>query len=198
VALRPQALAALHAGSNVLAIHCRQTVGGQGVDLRLLDVGPRQAAPSPEPDGRPRVFSLLGTQTPEAQSGRCWSDSYLALTAAQKDGSGAWQGLSGPRVSWVGAQSVPEMLPPYFAGAATSKLVRLLAEGHHGVELSQEERDRIACWIDLNVPYCGDYTEANAWSEADRARYQKYLDKRLRLAAEEQTNIQEYLAAQGR
>jgi hypothetical protein len=41
------------------------------------------------------------------------------------------------------------------------------------VELSPEELDRIACWIDLLVPYCGDYVESNAWSEDERDFYER-------------------------
>ena len=29
---------------------------------------------------------------------------------------------------------------------------------------------KLACWIDLLVPYCGDYREANAWSQEDLDR----------------------------
>ena len=59
------------------------------------------------------------------------------------------------------------MLPPYSAGAAKSRLMTLLEQGHGDVKLSREEIDKIACWIDLLVPFCGDYLEANAWSEAE-------------------------------
>ena len=59
---------------------------------------------------------------------------------------------------------MPEPLPPYFAGAARSELLTLLEKGHKGVKLSREELDKIACWMDLLVPYCGNYREANAWT----------------------------------
>jgi hypothetical protein len=33
-----------------------------------------------------------------------------------------------------------------------------------------------AARIDLLVPYCGDYTEASAWTKAERKMYQNFLN----------------------
>ena len=134
-----------------------------------------------------KAFSLLGVTTVEEQSGRRWSDSYLALTAAKEDflyGKRHWSilGKSNRLVNWISVQSAPPLLPPYSAGASRSGLVPLLRSGHGGVHLAPDELDRIAAWIDLLVPYCGDYTEANAWTEAEKAKYQHFLEKRQRLA----------------
>ncbi len=41
--------------------------------------------------------------------------------------------------------------------AGTSELIQRLRRGHHGVELSREDWDRFNTWIDLNVPYRGDW-----------------------------------------
>jgi hypothetical protein len=60
-------------------------------------------------------------------------------------------------------------------------LLAVLDEGHHGVTLAPEERDRIACWIDLAVPYCGDYVEANTWSESEMRKFERYSEKRRRM-----------------
>ena len=38
--------------------------------------------------------------------------------------------------------------------------MQLLSKGHHGVELTADERDRLTTWIDLNAPCYGTYTEA--------------------------------------
>ena len=77
------------------------------------------------------------------------------------------------------------MLPPYHTGAAKSRLLGLLQQGHYGVRLSRKEIDIIACWIDLGVPYCGDYLEANAWSKRELETYQYCLKKR-----QEQENLE--------
>ncbi|MCD6304362.1 MAG: hypothetical protein J7M21_05300, partial [Planctomycetes bacterium] len=72
---------------------------------------------------------------------------------------------------------------------ARSKLISMLAGGHQKVHLARREMDEIAAWIDLGVPFCGDYIEANAWSKAQKDKYQRYLAKRRDLARQEQDNI---------
>jgi len=59
------------------------------------------------------------------------------------------------------------------------------------VKLSPEELDTIACWVDLLVPYCGDYTEA--MDEKQIPKYQHFLEKRRRWEEQEARNIAEYL-----
>lgn len=123
---------------------------------------------------------------------RRWSRAYLNLTHAQPDNDkGHWRGNPDhPLLNWVSAQSAPPMLAPYSAGSASSKVVQLLAEGHEGAELSREEMDKFCAWIDLGVPFCGDYREANAWTPEETAKYDRYLNKRQRLAAEEQASLE--------
>lgn len=62
------------------------------------------------------------------------------------------------------------------------------------MELSPEEMDKIACWIDLLVPYCGDYMEANAWTQEELAKYDQFLKKRERMEEIERKNIEELIA----
>jgi len=117
---------------------------------------------------------------------RYWSQAYLSLTHSQWKGpDSGWVGdPQHPVVSWIHAQSVPPMLPPYSAGAARSRLFAMLTEGEGGhpvVELSQEEIHKLAGWIDLAVPFCGDYQEAHAWSPQELATYRSYLDRRREL-----------------
>jgi hypothetical protein len=118
-----------------------------------------------------------------------WSDSYLALTQ---------KGKPNRLVNWLSAQSIPPMLPPYYAGAARSGLTAMLENGHKGVELSPQEMEKIACWIDLLVPYCGDYTEANAWTDDEKAKYEHYFQKRKRMEQIEQKNIDALIAGVGK
>ncbi|MCF7957674.1 MAG: hypothetical protein K9M57_04415 [Phycisphaerae bacterium] len=134
------------------------------------------------PEGKKPPFSLLANENLDNRAKRKWSDSYLALTQ---------KGKSNKVVNWHDIQSAPPMLKPYTAGAAKSKLITMLKEGHGKNKLSQEEFDKIACWIDLLVPYCGDYTEANAWSEKEKAKYTHFLDKRKKMQAIERQNILE-------
>ena len=137
---------------------------------------------------RDRAFSLLGTLNEDKKAKRLWSDSYLALTQ---------KGEPNRLVKWLNAQSIPSMLEPYFAGAAKSELITMLEKGHMGVKLSREEMDRIACWIDLLVPYCGDYTEANSWSDEEKSKYDHFLQKRRRMEDIERENINNLIARRG-
>jgi len=140
--------------------------------------------PRPLAPGEKRAFSLLGEPNLDAGAKRYWSDSYLALTQGGKPNA---------IVQWLNVQSIPPMLPPYFAGSARSGLISMLAAGHYGVKLSRQEMDKLRCWIDLLVPYCGDYTEANAWTDAEKKKYEHYLDKRRRMEAVERKNIEEMM-----
>lgn len=144
--------------------------------------------------GGSKAFSLLGDPVLDPVARRQWSESYLTLTGVYHqeipDARNALLGdCAGRLVNWISSQSVPSRLPPYSAGAARSGLLTLLESGHGGARLGREEFDKIACWIDLLVPYCGDYVEANAWSEADHGKYRHFLEKRRRMEALERENI---------
>ncbi len=88
------------------------------------------------------------------------------------------------------------MLLPYHAGSAESKLITMLENGHYGVKLSREELDKLACWIDLLVPYCGDYIEANAWTQEETEKYDHFRNKRNHMQQIELRNIEELIAAE--
>jgi hypothetical protein len=158
---------------------------------RTMPAGPQAEAPA----GRVEPsFSLLGQENLDLRAKRRWSDAYLALTDARPDPRrGAFYGHSGPLVNWISPQSAPPLLPPYSAGAATSGLMKLLREGHKGVHLPRAELDKIACWIDLVIPYCGDYHEANAWTPEELKRYDHFQEKRGQMEAIEAHNVREYL-----
>jgi hypothetical protein len=96
-------------------------------------------------------------------------------------------------VNWINNMPVPTMLPPYYKGAAKSKLITMLEKGHEDVELSQGEKDKIARWIGLLLPFCGDYTEANAWTQQELDMYAHFLKKRERMAQIERKNIEELI-----
>ena len=146
------------------------------------------------------AFSLLGDVTTDLTAKRNWSDAYLALTQSRPDheipSAQGFQGdCQGRFVHWISAQSVPEGLPAYSAGAARSELMNLLERRHKDVLLSREELEKIACWIDLLVPYCGDYREASAWTAAELSKYERFAEKRRRSEELDQENIGELLGS---
>ena len=74
-------------------------------------------------------------------------------------------------------------------------MIKALEKGHHGVNLPQEDWDKLVAWIDLNCPYVGDYMEANIWSEAEVKRYEARIAERKRNEDIEAENIRAYLHA---
>jgi hypothetical protein len=148
---------------------------------------PKFAGKPADPAGREKAFSLLDERTVDKRAKRRWSDAYRALTQGGKPNR---------VVNWLNAQTAPPVLPPYHGGAARSDLIAMLEAGHGGVDLRREEMDKIACWIDLLVPFCGDYTEAAAWSDKEQAKYAHFLEKRRRMEAEERRNVRAWIEAQ--
>jgi hypothetical protein len=139
-------------------------------------------------------FPLTGAEVLDEPAKRRWSTAYLTLTHADIKKKKAYTGdANHPVVNWISAQSAPPMLPPYSAGSAKSKLIEQLEAGHNRVKLTREETDKLQAWIDLSVPYCADYREANAWNDKDRQKYDRYQSKRDRLADEDKAAIAELL-----
>lgn len=145
---------------------------------------------------RPGAVDLRGEPADDGNlARRAWSRSYLALVEATKEPNGNW--VATPEtglVSWISKMSRPTELPPYYAGAARSRLLPLLEAGHQGVALSQEELHKLAAWMDLLVPYCGDYREAAAWNADEHRYYSYYEEKRATQAAEERAAVEAHAA----
>jgi hypothetical protein len=134
------------------------------------------------------AFSLLGEGILDKTAKRRWSDAYLVLTQSSRDGGRKNRPFGGRNngrlVRWISSQSEPTPLAPYASGAAKSKLLDLLESGHGETRLSRAELEILACWIDLLVPYCGDYLEANAWSDGELRKYRRFAEKRRRMETE--------------
>jgi hypothetical protein len=67
-----------------------------------------------------------------------------------------WKG--GP--DFAALNSEPLATPDFF-GARGSELWRMLEEGHHGVELSPDERERLITWMDANALFYGTFDPAD-------------------------------------
>ncbi|MFH0945920.1 MAG: hypothetical protein V2A76_12035, partial [Planctomycetota bacterium] len=137
-------------------------------------------------DGKGDVpLCLTGEPVRLEEMKRAVSKSYLELTHTSNERGDC----NHPLVNWIDSMSGPALLPPRHRGSTTSSLTTLLKEGHQGVTLSAEELEKIACWIDLLVPYCGDYLEHNTWSEEELRFYARFAKKRGRQEEQERENI---------
>ncbi|MHC4505237.1 MAG: HzsA-related protein, partial [Planctomycetota bacterium] len=94
-------------------------------------------------------------------------------------------------LNWIGRWSVPVMIPPYSHGSSQSPLVALLEKGHEKVKMTQEELDKISCWIDLALPHSGDWTEG--MKPEDERIYMNVYKRRLDWEKQEALNIQYYV-----
>lgn len=168
---------------------------GKGNWSEILKLNADMAV-TPKVNAAGKPFSLRKDLVVEHFSARKWSDSYVGLlrpflfppNVIKRPGSDDKHillALPNTFINWVSPQSEPSMLEPYPAGACKSGLITLLEQGHKGTKLNKEEMDKIACWIDLQVPFCGDYLEANAWTEDEAKKWQAQEEKAKRLAATE-------------
>ncbi len=115
--------------------------------------------------GRPRGFHFahevypvlekycIGCHDGEAKVGRRSKPSF-------KTADSAYNTLH-PYIHRPGQESDMALLNPMEYHASTSPLIHMLAKGHHRVTLpamDRESRERLYCWIDLNVPRNGHWT----------------------------------------
>lgn len=117
--------------------------------------------------GPARAFSFEAEVQPvlDRHCVRCHSKGALDLRPAGTPGarearfSPAYDSLH-PYVRRPGLEATMHVLPPREFEAGTSQLVQMLGKGHFGVQLTEEDWDRLITWIDLNVPYASDWREA--------------------------------------
>ena len=77
---------------------------------------------------------------------------------------------------------MPTPLAPRTNGSGVSRLFTDRLDKGHAPGLTDAEARTLACWIDLGVPFCGDYAEGARWDEAGWKRWTAALEKRTRLA----------------
>ncbi len=131
-----------------------------------------------------------------------WTKGYMSLVEYGKDPecetrdrnktsgtceSGTLQFDSSSLTVFYGYDDSPEVLPPYYAGAARSKLVTMLENKHSDVVLTDEEIRRISCWIDLAVPYLGTWDEHLV--PESKEKYDKAMAAKLTWEEIERQNI---------
>ena len=148
-----------------------------------------------------------GTEQPDLRSNpvwdkqarKFWNQSYHALISTDRPGPPAndtQQRLGtiaekSRYLNWIGRWSVPTVIPPYSHGSSLSPLVALLENGHADVKMTQEEIDKISCWIDLALPHSGDWTEG--MTPEDKEIYMRVYKKRQEWKEQEAANIEDYI-----
>ena len=125
--------------------------------------------------------------------------SYLTLLKADEPREGPGTPLVPGRPNkWVDYYTrllTVAQVPPYYAGSANSGLLKILRKGHNDVKLSRAELDTIAAWMDLNVPFIGEYDAMNIWNDEQKKYFDEKMELRRRMEAIEQENIQEFIRA---
>jgi hypothetical protein len=130
---------------------------------------------------------------------REWYRSYVELTGADLEHFPKPFIEETRYIKWIPRLCGMELLPPYFAGANRSKLVMMMDSGHSGVKPSREDLDKVAAWLDLCVPFCGTYDEANLWTDDMKKYHEERVAERRRNEEIERKNIEDYIASgQGR
>lgn len=69
-----------------------------------------------------------------------------------------------------GIESDMAMLAPMDVHADQTELMHILNKGHHAVQLSTEEIEKIATWIDFNAPYHGHRSGIPTWPLTEESR----------------------------
>lgn len=136
---------------------------------------------------------LTATVVEDPGAKRAWSKAYLALTHSRPDDPkrpATWRGDADHKVlNWIWAGSTVKLLPPNSSGANKSTIFTEQLDKDHCKTISKEEVQRLAMWVDLSVPFCADYVEANIWDEAEKKKYEHFQAKRDRADQEDQETL---------
>ena len=149
--------------------------------------------------GKAAKYLLTSETVHYKRSQRNWARSYLTLTGTpdRKRELHEERGRANEIVNWINNSSEPTMIPPRHGGSTRSKLLLMndpkTSPCPASIKLSRKELDMLAAWIDMVVPYCGDYLEANAWSEDAMRRAKKRIALNREAREIDLRNIRDYI-----
>lgn len=174
----------------------KNPTGGRRLSLTLpargfsfaKDVQPildRRCVRCHDPAKNKNLPELTSRPVPDLQSKRTWTAAYLSLTHAKPrkpaNGGQEWAGNTGhPVLNWINSGSEPTLLPPLSRGSCTSRLFTEKLDKGYAPGLTDAELRTLACWLDLGVPFCGDYEEGALWNAGDHATWRRCVQKRER------------------
>ncbi|MBF0198905.1 MAG: hypothetical protein HQL32_14405 [Planctomycetes bacterium] len=162
------------------------------------------------PGKKAESFDLSDTIVKDAKFGnssthRKFYQSYLTLVDAKwttnkvpREAKGQKRIDEGRPNKWVDYYTrllTVESTPPYYAGSTKSGLIKHLRKGHKKVKISEDELAIISAWIDLNVPFIGDYDEMHNWTEEEVSKYNTKLAMRTKQEEIERKNIDRFIEA---
>ncbi|MDD4868938.1 MAG: hypothetical protein PHR77_00150 [Kiritimatiellae bacterium] len=125
---------------------------------------------------KPESVKLIGEG--QVAPKRAYTQSYVTITTSGNPDKNPW-------MTWLKPRSRAVMLPPYHTGACKSKIMDHFETTHNNVKVSENEKRTFACWLDLLIPFCGSYTQHNTWTDAEKAEYSYFQEKRRAYAAAE-------------
>jgi hypothetical protein len=167
-------------GERVACLGCHES--RQTTPVNQVAMALRRPASSIEPGaygGRPFSFMELVQPVLNKHCVSCHGpekqEAHFDLSATPRDGFvQSYWALCGDRDFWAagtnptnaaeawvprfGGRNQVQVTPPGgLYGARGSRLIKLVRSGHHEVQLSAEELQRIAAWIDCNATFYGAY-----------------------------------------
>lgn len=120
--------------------------------------------------------------------------SYLTLLGVGRRSDGCLDaGFPNENVDYYTRLATVELTPPYYAGSVKSGLINKLLAGHGKTNISADEIGIIACWIDLNVPFIGEYDELNTWDKKAHDIWTVKTGMRHKMEAVDSANIKQYV-----
>jgi hypothetical protein len=137
---------------------------------------------------RPESVKLIGAGQVDPK--RAYTQSYVTITTSGDPDHNPW-------MAWLKPRSRAVMLPPYHTGACKSRIMDYFEPSHHDVNVSENEKRTFACWLDLLIPFCGSYTQHNTWTDAEKAEYDYFQEKRRSYAAAELGSLRRAVPSKG-
>ncbi len=99
-----------------------------------------------------------------------------------------------PYVNRQGPEADALVMKPYEYHASTSELIRILKNGHHGVELTDKEWRSLYAWIDMNAPYHSKFVQNDLNGYNQICRRQELMKKYGNVDVDWEQEIEDYAA----
>lgn len=133
-------------------------------------------------------LNLKDTRERYINSGK-WAASYMRLTSDLFNVNADI--LNGKYVNYLAPENSSTPKSPLSFGSRLSNLILKLEQGHKNVQITKEELEKLCCWIDLMLPYKGDFTEEMSTTNIEL--YNKRYNRRIDFEINEEKRLNEYV-----